>query len=87
MIKCALHQVLRLRNYILNLTTIVITFLIVFFLTPSVNFHCGKLEHPERTHDFRESRTHDLRGKRRSDDCTTKARRRKLGFQRYILFF
>ena len=62
MIKCALHQVLRLRNYILNLTTIVITFLIVLFLTPSVNFHCGrKPEHPERTHDFRESRTQEVK--------------------------
>ena len=56
-------------------TTIVITFLTAFILThPAVNFPCRrKPEHPEKTHDFRQSvdslftwgvgenRTHDRR--------------------------
>ena len=63
-IKCTLHQVLRLPNYILSLdfyfyNNCDITFLTVFILTDltdPVNFPCGrKPERPEKTHDFRQS--------------------------------
>jgi hypothetical protein len=61
MIKCALHQVLRLPNYILNQDYFIFRnncdyFLTVtvFILTPHpVNFPCGrKPEHPEKTDLF-----------------------------------
>ena len=57
MIKCTLHQVLRLPNYILYFyNNCDITFLTVFILTHPVNFPCGrKPGHPEKTHDFRQS--------------------------------
>jgi hypothetical protein len=65
-----------------------LTLLTVFILTHPVNFPCGrKPEHPEKTHDFRQSvgwlfshewnddRTHDLKGERRllSEDCANEA--------------
>ena len=52
-----LHQVLRLPNYLAQ-TILSLQELLYYFLIPThpVNYPCGrKPEHPEKTHDFRQS--------------------------------